>query len=121
MANRERLTKTLMDLIRIDSPTGEEDAVDREVSVRLQALGFQVYHDSFQNIIAKLDGRGEPVILSAHLDTVEPGRGITPVLEGEHPPVRRHHHSGWGLQGRHYHSAGSPHRGGRIGCPASAH
>ena len=38
MANRERLTKTLMDLIRIDSPTGEEDAVDREVSVRLQAL-----------------------------------------------------------------------------------
>ena len=66
MADRERLTRTLMDLIRIDSPTGEEDAVDREVSVRLQALGFQVYHDSFQNIIAKLDGQGEPVILSAH-------------------------------------------------------
>ena len=83
MADRERLTKTLMDLIRIDSPTGEEDAVDREVSARLQVLGFQVYHDSFQNIIAKLDGQGEPVILSAHLDTVEPGRGITPVLEGD--------------------------------------
>ena len=48
MADRERLIKTLMDLIRIDSPTGEEDAVDREVSARLQALGFQVYHDSFQ-------------------------------------------------------------------------
>ena len=83
MADRERLTKTLMDLIRIDSPTGEEDAVDREVSARLQALGFQVYHDSFQNLIAKLDGQGEPVILSAHLDTVEPGRGIVPVLEGD--------------------------------------
>jgi acetylornithine deacetylase/succinyl-diaminopimelate desuccinylase-like protein len=48
LADRERLIKTLMDLIRIDSPTGEEDAVDREVSARLQALGFQVYHDSFQ-------------------------------------------------------------------------
>ncbi|MFB3119340.1 MAG: M28 family peptidase, partial [Stenotrophomonas maltophilia] len=83
MSDRERLTKTLMDLIRIDSPTGEEDAVDREVSARLQALDFQVYHDSFQNIIAKLDGQGEPVILSAHLDTVEPGRGIRPVLEGD--------------------------------------
>ena len=76
MVNRERLTKTLMDLIRIDSPTGEEDAIDREVTRRLEALGFQVYHDSFNNVIAKLDGPGEPVILSAHLDTVEPGRGI---------------------------------------------
>ena len=83
MADRKRLTQTLMDLIRIDSPTGEEDAMDREVSARLQALGFQVYHDSFQNVIAKLEGQGEPVILSAHLDTVEPGRGINPVLEGD--------------------------------------
>ncbi|MFQ6030386.1 MAG: M20/M25/M40 family metallo-hydrolase [Dehalococcoidia bacterium] len=83
MADRERLVKTLIDLIRIDSPTGEEDAIDREVSSRLQALGFQVRHDSFNNVIAKLEGEGEPVILSAHLDTVEPGRGINPVLEGD--------------------------------------
>jgi tripeptide aminopeptidase len=83
VANRERLIQTLMDLIRIDSPTGEEDAMDREVTARLQALGFSVYHDSFNNVIAKLAGVGEPVILSAHLDTVEPGRGIQPVLEGD--------------------------------------
>ena len=40
MANRERLVSTLMDLIRIDSPTGEEDEMDREVTARLQGLGF---------------------------------------------------------------------------------
>jgi tripeptide aminopeptidase len=72
-----------MDLIRIDSPTGEEDAMDREVSSRLAALGCTVRHDSFNNVIARLEGEGEPVILSAHLDTVEPGRGIKPVLDGE--------------------------------------
>lgn len=83
MANRVRLIQTLMDLIRIDSPTGEEDAMDREVTARLQALGFTVYHDAFNNVIAKLAGVGEPLILSAHLDTVEPGRGIQPVLEGD--------------------------------------
>ncbi len=83
MANRERLVSALMDLIRIDSPTGEEDAMDREVTSRLQALGFRVEHDSFNNVIAKLDGAGEPVILSAHLDTVEPGRGIRPQLDGD--------------------------------------
>ncbi|HAI07877.1 MAG TPA: peptidase M20, partial [Dehalococcoidia bacterium] len=83
MANRERLIQTLTDLIRIDSPTGEEDEIDQEVSSRLAALGFEIYHDSFKNIIAKLSGDGEPLLLSAHIDTVEPGRGIRPVLDGD--------------------------------------
>lgn len=83
MADRERLVKTLIDLIRIDSPSGEEDAMDLEVCCRLQALGLHIQHDSYNNVIAKLPGEGEPVMLSAHLDTVEPGRGIKPVVEGD--------------------------------------
>ena len=83
MANRDRLVETLINLIKIDSPTGEEDEMDREVSMRLQQLGFTVRHDAYGNVIAKLDGAGEPVILSAHLDTVEPGRGIRPQLDGD--------------------------------------
>ena len=83
MANRDRLVETLIDLIRIDSPTGEEDEIDREVSSRLRALGFKVRHDDYQNLIASLEGQGEPIMLSAHLDTVEPGRGIRPRLEGD--------------------------------------
>ena len=83
MANRDRLIKTLMDLIRIDSPSGEEDDMDREVSARFQELDLQVQHDGFNNLIAKLPGSGEPVLLSAHLDTVEPGRGIRPHLDGD--------------------------------------
>ncbi|PKB71144.1 MAG: hypothetical protein BZY87_07010 [SAR202 cluster bacterium Io17-Chloro-G6] len=82
MADQERLIKTLMHLIKIDSPSGEEDAMDEEVSSRLEALGLQVYHDSYNNVIAKLDGQGQPVMLSAHLDTVEPGRGIKPIVDG---------------------------------------
>ena len=83
MANQERLIQTLMDLIRIDSPTGEEDAIDREVSGRLQRLGLKVHHDAFNNVIAKLPGEGDPVLLSAHLDTVDPSRGINPILDGD--------------------------------------
>ena len=83
MADRQRLIDTLMDLIRIDSPSGEEDAIDQEVSRRLSALGLTVEHDSYNNIVSRLEGIGEPLLLSAHLDTVEPGRGITPVLEGD--------------------------------------
>ena len=83
MADRQRLTDTLIDLVRIDSPSGEEDAIDAEVSARLSALGLTVEHDSYNNIIARLDGAGEPLLLSAHLDTVEPGRGIQPQLDGD--------------------------------------
>ena len=83
MADRERLLRTLTDLIRIDSPTGHEDEMAREVTARLQALSFRVESDDFGNVIAKGDGTGEPVILSAHLDTVEPGRGIRPQLDGD--------------------------------------
>ena len=83
MANKSRLIKTFIELVQIDSPTGEEDAMDQEVSNRLEALGFSVYHDSFKNVIASLPGIGEPIVLSAHLDTVEPGRGIKPNLDGD--------------------------------------
>ena len=83
MPDRQRLIETLVDLIRIDSPSGEEDAIDREVSARLSGLGLAVEHDSYNNVIARLGGVGEPVLLSAHLDTVEPGRGIKPHLDGD--------------------------------------
>ena len=83
MADRQRLIETLIELIRIDSPSGEEDAMDAEVSARLSALGLAVEHDDYNNIVARLEGAGEPLLLSAHLDTVEPGRGIQPVLDGD--------------------------------------
>ena len=83
MANLERLVTTLIELIQIDSPSGEEDAIDAEVSSRLNSLGLSVSHDSYNNVIAKLSGQGPPLLLSAHLDTVEPGRGIKPMVDGE--------------------------------------
>ena len=83
MADRQRLIDTLVDLISIDSPSGEEDAIDAAVSARLAALGLAVEHDAYGNIVARLEGAGEPLLLSAHLDTVEPGRGIKPQLDGD--------------------------------------
>lgn len=82
MINRERLVKSFCDLARIDSPSGEEDAVATELIARLEALGLSIKRDSYGNVIAG-DGRSRPLILSAHMDTVEPGRGIKPKLEGE--------------------------------------
>src|SRR5439155_8959941 len=81
--NRERLLQTFLDLVRIDSPSGEEEAVAQEVARRLEALGATTERDGFGNLIGRLAGEGEPVLIGTHLDTVEPGRGIKPVIDGD--------------------------------------
>ena len=81
MINQERLLKTFCDLVQIDSPSGEEEAIAQELVRRLEALGFTVRQDHHGNVIATEEGE-EPLMLSAHMDTVEPGRGIRPIVSG---------------------------------------
>ena len=93
MIDRERLVRTVIELIRIDSPTGEEDAIDAHLTARLSDLGASIQHDAYGNLVATLPGNngrsGEPpVMLSAHMDTVEPGRGIQPTLDADGDTLR---------------------------------
>ena len=86
-ANLERVTRTFLDLVRIDSPTFQEQAICRRLAADLEALGLPVENDGtgrdgVGNLIARLDGGpGLPIALSAHFDTVQPGEGIEPVIE----------------------------------------
>src|SRR5215210_8068720 len=82
MINRERAVRTFLELVAIDSPSGEEDAIAVELEQRLRALGLEVAQDAAGNVLARRGGAGEPLLLSAHMDTVEPGRGIIPVWDG---------------------------------------
>lgn len=80
MINEKRLLDTFLDLVRIDSPSGEEMAMAQEVARRLRQLGFTVELDEVHNVVARLPGQGVPLLLAAHMDTVMPGRGIKPVV-----------------------------------------
>src|SRR4051794_26613972 len=71
-----------MDLVSIDSPSGEEENVAQEIGRRLTAQGLTVKRDAHGNLIASLDGAGDPFLLTAHMDRVGPGRGIKPVVVG---------------------------------------
>lgn len=82
MINRDRIVQTFLDLVAIDSPSGEEDAIAAELERRFRALGLDCSQDAHGNVIASMPGRGEPLLLSAHMDTVEPGRGIRPTWDG---------------------------------------
>jgi len=90
-AGRSRLLDTFLAAVRIDSPSGEEAVFARWCADRLLELGCDVRVDATAevtgsdtgNVVAELaaTAAGATVVLSAHLDTVEPGRGIVPVVE----------------------------------------
>jgi tripeptide aminopeptidase len=82
MVDRERLVNSFCELVRIDSPSGEEEDVSKHLEERLRGLGFQIERDAYGNVIASEDG-DNPLLLSAHMDTVEPGRGIKPQVRGD--------------------------------------
>jgi tripeptide aminopeptidase len=83
MIRRDRIVQAFLELVAIDSPSGDEEAIAAELTARLQALGLQASQDAHGNVLAALPGQGEPILLSAHMDTVEPGRGIKPVFDGD--------------------------------------
>jgi len=87
-----RVLATFLEAVRVDSPSGEEARFGAWCERRLAALGFDVRFDGTGpatgsdcgNLIAERPGAadGLTVVLSAHLDTVGPGRGIDPVVGG---------------------------------------
>jgi len=90
MINQERLTQTFMQLVQIDSVSKEEGEIAQTLCGMLSELGAVVVRDDAHekiggqsgNIIAKFKGivTAAPIMLNAHMDTVEPGRGVEPVL-----------------------------------------
>jgi tripeptide aminopeptidase len=78
--DEQRLLDTFLTLVQIDSPSGHEAAISAELAGRLRDLGLEVTVDPLGNVLGRQRGRGEPLLLSAHMDTVAPGRGIKPVV-----------------------------------------
>jgi tripeptide aminopeptidase len=85
--NRDRLADTFRQLVLMDSPSREEGAVADWIKRTLKKeVGEEVIEDQSRgqtgsesgNIIARIQGTEKvaPLFFNAHLDTVEPGRGI---------------------------------------------
>ena len=91
MINRVRLLDTFLEYVQIDSETGNEKAFADHMVSALTALGGIVTTDNAgvalgsngYNIYCTFTGTlpGEPLLFSAHMDTVKPGVGIKPVVE----------------------------------------
>ena len=91
MVQPQRLSDIFLQLVRIDSPSREEQEIADFLKNELQNLGAEVVFDNagdtvggtVGNLIAWFPGnvKVRPLLLSAHMDTVEPGRGVRPRLE----------------------------------------
>lgn len=92
--NHERLKALFLELVRIDSLSRHEQAValrlQREVELagavcRFDNAGERVRGNT-GNLIAKIPGNvagAPPFLLAAHMDTVAPGEGVKPIVEGD--------------------------------------
>lgn len=90
MIDQKRLADTFTDLVRIDSVSKQEAGVAAYLRDRMESLDAETVVDSSAgktgsntgNLIARFSGNRPvaPMILCAHMDTVEPGRGIRPVF-----------------------------------------
>jgi tripeptide aminopeptidase len=92
--NRERLRGYLLDLVQIDSESRSEGQVAARLRADLESLGLEVEIDDAGtkvggdtgNVICRIPGTvpGAPALfLAAHMDTVVPGRGVKPVVDGD--------------------------------------
>src|ERR687885_2994682 len=94
MINEERIKNLLLELIQIDSVSREEREVAQRIKAYCEELGAEVFIDdagekvggNTGNVIARFPGTvpgAEPIMMSAHMDTVVPGKGVKPVVEGD--------------------------------------
>ena len=85
---RDRLVKSLCELVQIDSESGEEEEFLHFLGEKLaRELGATTQFDSYGNLVAKIPAKNctatEPLMFAMHGDTVKPGKGIKPVVKGD--------------------------------------
>ena len=94
MIDKARLKERVLELVRIDSLSRKERAIALRLKEILEALGGVVFMDDagsavggeVGNLVAHFDGNvegAEAMLLSAHMDTVAPGEGVVPVVDGD--------------------------------------
>lgn len=92
--NKERLKNLLIELVKIDSLSRKEYAIAVRLKKEMEDLGGEAWIDdagekvggNVGNLIVHFKGDGpgsNPFLLCAHMDTVVPGEGVTPLLDGD--------------------------------------
>jgi tripeptide aminopeptidase len=93
MIDRKRMVNEFVELVQIDSISLKERKMADKLIAKLNEMGISAYEDDTGkkiggeagNIISKIQGDTNipSILLMAHMDTVVPGIGKKPVIEGD--------------------------------------
>lgn len=94
MINQERIKNLLLELVQIDSHSRKERNVAERIKKYCEEMGAEVEIDdagekvggNSGNVIARFRGTipdAEPIMMSAHMDTVVPGENVKPIIDGD--------------------------------------
>lgn len=94
LINKRRLLNFFLEIVKVDSVSREERCLVDRIKKEIALPGLEFWEDNSAeliggnagNLIINIPGdkKGKGLLLSAHLDRVEPGRGIIPVIRGEY-------------------------------------
>lgn len=76
-------TDLFIQLAKINSPSGHEKEMVSYVTNWLKKHNLTYKIDKLGNILAANNGIGEPILFCVHMDTVESGKGIKPIIKDE--------------------------------------
>ena len=79
--DKSNLLKLFLELVHINSPTGQEKIISDYIFSYLVRLGLNPKVSTNNNVFVKTNGVGEPIFLSAHMDTVQPGLEIRTLMK----------------------------------------
>lgn len=93
MINKQRMLDHVLELMKIDSESFHEREIAERLKRECEELGGEAQFDDagdkvdgeVGNLFVRFAGTAsdaEPIFLSAHMDTVIPGRGVQPVVKG---------------------------------------
>lgn len=77
------IVETFKEIVQIDSPSGEEDKMSHYLENFLKDIGFKYTKDKTGSILTT-NFNNPKLLICAHMDTVEPGRNITPVVKNKY-------------------------------------
>lgn len=80
-----KIIDTFITLVKIDSVSGNEQDMAIYIKNWLEKVGFKWKQDKLGSILAIEKGNDSPeLLLSSHMDTVEPGNNINPIIKNDY-------------------------------------
>ena len=95
--NKDRLIRRFVEMVKINSLSGEEEAISLYLQEEFRKLGCEAVREDCGNVVAHFPANGKTgtIMFCAHMDTVGREYDISPIIEegtarsSALPPARR--------------------------------